>query len=76
MGHVEVENPKGTDMVRDAIRKVKFNKQLKKAEGQKPPKVELTISIDGVTIQEPKYKVWEQPYIQPDPFLSCRICLN
>ena len=58
MGHVEVENPKGTDMVRDAIRKVKFNKQLKKAEGQKPPKVELTISIDGVTIQEPKYKVW------------------
>lgn len=34
-----------------------FNKHLKRAEGQKPPKVELTISADGVTIQEPKYKV-------------------
>ena len=34
-----------------------FNKDLKKAEGQKPPKVELTISVDGVTVQEPKYKV-------------------
>ena len=57
LGHVEVPEPKGTEIVRDAIRKMKFNKQLKKAEGQKPPKVELTVSVDGVTVQEPKYKV-------------------
>ncbi len=34
-----------------------FNKQIKRAEGQKPPKVELSVSVDGVTVQEPKYKV-------------------
>ncbi len=36
---------------------LQFNKQIKRAEGQKPPKVELTVSVDGVTVQEPKYKV-------------------
>lgn len=36
---------------------MKFNQQLRKAEGTKIPKVELTISIDGVAIQEPKTKV-------------------
>lgn len=35
-----------------------FNKHIKRAEGQKPPKVELTISADGVTIQDPRTKVW------------------
>ena len=55
--NVEVDKPKGTEVVKDAIRKMKFNKQIKKAEGQKPPKVELTISVDGVTIQDPKTKV-------------------
>jgi hypothetical protein len=62
LGHVEVDQPKGTEVVKDAIRKMKFNKQIRKAEGQKPPKVELTISIDGVTIQEPKYKVIQHQY--------------
>ena len=57
LGNVEVDKPKGTEVVKDAIRKMKFNKQIKKAEGQKPPKVELTISVDGVTIQDPKTKV-------------------
>ena len=52
-----MDAPKGTDVVKDAIRKMKFNKQIKKAEGQKPPKVELTISVDGVTVQDPKTKV-------------------
>ena len=36
---------------------MKFNKQIRKAEGQKLAKVELTISIDGVAIQEPRLKV-------------------
>lgn len=57
LGECEVEQPKGIDIVKDAIRKMKFNKHIKKAEGQKPPKVELTISADGVTIQDPKTKI-------------------
>ncbi|KAK9504369.1 hypothetical protein O3M35_010717 [Rhynocoris fuscipes] len=56
MGNTEVDQPKGIDIVKEGIRKLKFNQQLKKAEGTKIPKVELTISIDGVAIQEPKTK--------------------
>lgn len=56
MGSTEVDQPKGIDVVKEAICKLKFNQQLKKSEGTKTPKVELTISIDGVAIQEPKTK--------------------
>merc|ERR1712121_59583 len=43
--------------VKQGIQKLKFNQQLKKSEGQnKTPKVELTISVEGVAIQEPKTK--------------------
>uniref|UniRef100_A0A224XPC1 Putative cell death protein 6 n=2 Tax=Panstrongylus TaxID=65342 RepID=A0A224XPC1_9HEMI len=56
MGNTEVDQPKGIDIVKEGIRKLKFNQQLKKSEGSKIPKVELTISIDGVAIQEPKTK--------------------
>lgn len=51
-----MDQPKGIDVVKEAICKLKFNQQLKKSEGTKTPKVELTISIDGVAIQEPKTK--------------------
>ena len=54
LGQVDVESAKGTEIIKDAIRKIKFNKQVRRAEGQKPPKVELTVSVDGVAIQEPK----------------------
>lgn len=57
MGSTEVEQPKGIEVVKEGIRKLKFTQQLRKAEGNKIPKVELTISIDGVAIQEPKTKV-------------------
>ncbi|CAH1403738.1 unnamed protein product [Nezara viridula] len=56
LGNTEVDQPKGIDVVKEGIRKLKFNQQLRKAEGTKTPKVELTISIDGVAIQEPKTK--------------------
>ncbi|KAJ1519415.1 hypothetical protein ONE63_004707 [Megalurothrips usitatus] len=56
MGNTEVEQPKGIEVVKEGIRKLKFTQQLRKAEGNKIPKVELTISIDGVAIQEPKTK--------------------
>ena len=64
LGFVEVESSKGTETVKEAIRKMKFNKQIKKAEGQKTPKVELTISVDGVTVQEPKYKVSQRSEVR------------
>ena len=54
-----MDKPKGIEVVKQGIQKLKFNQQLKKSEGAKeakPPKVELTISVEGVSIQEPKTK--------------------
>ncbi|XP_072173900.1 uncharacterized protein [Diadema setosum] len=56
LGNVETEGPKGADIVKEAVTKLKFNKQVKRSEGTKPPKRELTISVDGVTIQEKQTK--------------------
>uniref|UniRef100_A0A3B3V542 GULP PTB domain containing engulfment adaptor 1a n=1 Tax=Poecilia latipinna TaxID=48699 RepID=A0A3B3V542_9TELE len=57
LGNTEVEAPKGTEVVKDAVRKLKFQRHIKKSEGQKIPKVELQISIYGVKILDPKTKV-------------------
>lgn len=62
LGECVVDNAKGTDIVKDAIRKRKFNKHIRKAEGQKTPRVELTISADGVTVQDPKSKACMHQY--------------
>merc|ERR1711953_345354 len=62
LGSTEVEQPKGIDVVKEGIRKLKFNQQIKKAEGTKTPKAELTVSIDGVAIQEPKTKKIQHQY--------------
>lgn len=56
LGSTEVDQAKGIDVIKEGIRKLKFNQQLKKAEGAKTPKVEVTISIDGVAIQDQKTK--------------------
>lgn len=41
--------------MKEGIRKLRFTQQLRKSEtGAKTRKVELTISIDGVAIQEPR----------------------
>lgn len=48
----------GIEVVKEGIRKLKFTQQLKKSEsGAKTRKVELTISADGVAIQEPRTHV-------------------
>ncbi|XP_044744786.1 PTB domain-containing engulfment adapter protein 1 isoform X2 [Coccinella septempunctata] len=58
LGNIVVDQPKGIDVVKEAIRKLRFTQQLRKSEsGAKTKKVELTISIDGVAIQEPKTHV-------------------
>uniref|UniRef100_UPI00398F52D7 PTB domain-containing engulfment adapter protein 1-like isoform X1 n=1 Tax=Pristiophorus japonicus TaxID=55135 RepID=UPI00398F52D7 len=56
LGNAEVEQPKGTEIVKDAVRKLKFARHIKKSEGQKTPKVELQISIYGVKILDSKTK--------------------
>lgn len=62
LGECQVDCPKGTDVVKDAIRKRKFNKHIQKAEGQRTPRVELCISVDGVSIQDPKTKIMRHQY--------------
>ncbi|XP_056121633.1 PTB domain-containing engulfment adapter protein 1 isoform X4 [Rhinichthys klamathensis goyatoka] len=56
LGNTEVDQPKGTEIVKDAVRKLKFQRHIKKSEGQKIPKVELQISIYGVKILDLKSK--------------------
>ncbi|KAJ8004644.1 hypothetical protein DPEC_G00138460 [Dallia pectoralis] len=56
LGNTEVDQPKGTEIVKDAVRKLKFQRHIKKSEGQKTPKVELQISIYGVKILDTKTK--------------------
>lgn len=51
-----MNQPKGIEIVKESINKLKLIKPLKKSEGAKIPKVELTISVNGVAIQEPKSK--------------------
>ncbi|XP_059151231.1 PTB domain-containing engulfment adapter protein 1-like [Physella acuta] len=62
LGECMVDQPKGTEIVKDAIRKMKFNKHIKRAEGQKPPKVELVISADAVSVLEPKSRTVMHQY--------------
>lgn len=56
LGCTEVDQAKGMEVVRAGIQKMRFSSHVKRSEGSKIPKVELTISIDGVAIQEPKTK--------------------
>lgn len=52
-----MDQAKGIDTVKDAIRRLQFAQQMKKAEtgaNGKIKKVELTISVDGVAVQEPR----------------------
>ncbi|XP_055321532.1 PTB domain-containing adapter protein ced-6 isoform X2 [Sitodiplosis mosellana] len=57
LGCTPVDQAKGIETVKDAIRRLQFSQQMKKAESGsniKTKKVEITISVDGVAIQEPR----------------------
>ncbi|KAJ0170198.1 hypothetical protein K1T71_014126 [Dendrolimus kikuchii] len=55
LGCIQVEQPKGIEVVKEAIKKLQFAQQLKKSEPkEKCKKVEITVSVDGVAIQEPR----------------------
>lgn len=54
LGSTPVDQAKGIETVKDAIRRLQFAQQLKKAESGnnfKTKKVEITISVDGVAVQ-------------------------
>ncbi|XP_033217766.1 PTB domain-containing engulfment adapter protein 1-like [Belonocnema kinseyi] len=76
LGSTEVDQPKGIDVVKDAICKLKFNQQIRKSEGTKTPKVELTISIDGVAIQEPKTKTSAKRILHQYPLHRISYCAD
>ncbi|PBC27744.1 PTB domain-containing adapter protein ced-6 [Apis cerana cerana] len=76
LGSTEVDQPKGIEVVKEAICKLKFNQQLRKSEGTKTPKVELTISIDGVAIQEPKTKTSSKRIMHQYPLHRISYCAD
>jgi hypothetical protein len=47
LGCTEVDQPKGIEVVKEGIRKLKFSQQIKKAEGSKTPKVSARLTSDG-----------------------------
>ncbi len=47
LGCTEVDQPKGIEVVKEGIRKLKFSQQIKKAEGSKTPKVSAGLTSDG-----------------------------
>ncbi|KAG8199846.1 hypothetical protein JTE90_015844 [Oedothorax gibbosus] len=57
LGKTEASQAKGIEVVKESIQKLTFSNQLKLSEGSKVPKVELSISIDGVKVQNTKSKV-------------------
>lgn len=61
-GYTEVGKAKGIEVVKEGITKLKFDQQIKRSEGVKLPKVELTISVDGVGVQDAKTKTIYHQY--------------
>lgn len=54
LGSTPVDQPKGIEVVKEAIRRLQFSQQMKKAESGnnvKTKKVEITVSINGVAVQ-------------------------
>ncbi|XP_076819992.1 PTB domain-containing engulfment adapter protein 1-like isoform X4 [Clavelina lepadiformis] len=56
LGVTEVDDPRGMDVVQTALQKLKFSQQIKRSEGEKPPKVELNINIDTIKITNQRTK--------------------
>lgn len=60
LGLTDVAQAKGTEIVREAIKKVKFANHIKKSEagvkGSKLKKVEIKISIDNIKVEDAKMK--------------------
>jgi len=57
LGKVEVAEQKGIDIIRGALHKLTFQKQIKQSEGVKPKKVILNININCISLIEYKTKV-------------------
>jgi len=57
LGKVEVTDQKGIEVVRAALHKLTFKKQIKQSEGVKPAKVILNININYISLLENKTKM-------------------
>jgi len=57
LGKVEVADQKGIEIVRGALHKLTFQKQIKQSEGVKPKKVILNININCISCIEYKTKL-------------------
>ncbi|CAI4227776.1 unnamed protein product [Auanema sp. JU1783] len=61
LGSREVDKPKGTEVIRDAITAIRFQLQVKRSEtghsGAKLQKVDLQINVEGVIIADSKTKM-------------------
>ena len=57
IGVTEVDDVRGMDVVRQAMQKLKFSRHIKRSEGSKPPKVDLTINVNGLQIVDQRTKV-------------------
>ena len=51
LGSTEVDQPKGIEVVKEGIRKLKFAQQIKKAEGTKTPKVGSSLLFLKILVQ-------------------------
>ncbi|XP_022235273.1 PTB domain-containing engulfment adapter protein 1-like isoform X2 [Limulus polyphemus] len=56
LGKIEVNQPIGTEVVRQGVNQLRLTHSVKKSTGGRIQRVELTISVDGVTIQDFKTK--------------------
>jgi hypothetical protein len=57
LGEVDVATPKGTDVVKSAIQKIKFQLQVKRSQGHKIPRVSIQINMEGLNIVDPRTKI-------------------
>lgn len=57
LGDRPVTQPKGTEVIKNTIQKLRFDLQVKRSQGFKLPRVELHINLDGVNIVDAKSKI-------------------
>ena len=57
LGAMEVSEPKGSAIVRDAVDRLKLVAEVKRSDGMQLPEVDISICIRTVTVTDVKSKV-------------------
>jgi len=71
-GSTLVSDPKGVEIVKDALHKIKFSRDIKRTEGNKPTKVFLGVSVDSLRLTNAKNGV---SYCIHIFIISLKLCL-